>query len=434
MDLLSLIGSIDAFVALPSTLLFLGVGVYLTVQSRFVQVRTFPRLFSLISKGANHKHEKGEKTINPFHALLTAMSTTIGMGNVVGPSVAVKVGGPGALFWLVAFAFFGAVTKFTEVMLSMTFRKKLPDGNILGGPVQYLKQVSKRLSNWYGFLTVFLFAGWSAMQSNTLANILLLEGVPKPLTGMVLASIVFFVLIGGIQRIGAVASKLVPIMFIAYVTFTFGILFKDTSALINAIRLIFAHIFSPAAAAGGFLGATVFSALRTGVLRNMYITEAGIGTSSIAHAMADTNHYRDQAILAMFSVIADMILSVLSGLLVIVTGMWMQEGPISNTQVYEIFKTLSPAMGKWVLLASISLFILTTIIGNSFNASQSFASFTHHRGMGWYYGFLAALIFAGALAYVPLVWAIMDLMLIAVAVPHLVGVLLLVHKNKKIIQ
>jgi len=434
MDLLLSISAIDNFLALPSTLLFLGVGVYLTFKSNFVQVRTFPRLFELVFKGAAHEHKDGEKTINPMHALLTAMSTTIGMGNVVGPSIAIKMGGPGALFWLVAFSFFGAVTKFTEVMLAMTLRKKLPDGNILGGPTQYLRDISPRLGNWYGFLTVFLFAGWSAMQSNALADIFYLEGVPKALTGFLLAIIVFLVLLGGIQRIGAVASKLVPVMFVAYVVFTLAILFRDTGALINAIRLIFAHIFTPAAAAGGFLGATVFSALRIGIVRNMYITEAGIGTSSISHAMADTDNHRDQAILAMFSVIADMILSVLSGLLVIVTGMWMQAGEISNTQVYEIFRSVSPGMGRWVLLASISLFVLTTTIGNSFNASQSFASFTHHRGMGWYTLFLAVLIFLGALARVPLVWAMMDLMLVLVAVPHLIGVLLLVRKHKGLIR
>lgn len=434
MDLLSLIVSIDRFLAGPSTLLFLGVGVYLSLQSRFIQVRAFPKFLKLISRQNTHKDEKNAKTINPFHALFTAMSTTIGMGNVVGPCVAIQTGGPGALFWLVAFTFFGSVTKFTEVMFSITFRKKLPDGNILGGPVEYLKQVSPELGKWYGGLTIFLFAGWSAMQANTLASIFYLEGIAKPATGFVLALILFVVLTGGIKRIGALSSKLVPVMFVAYVIFIMAILFKDIDALLNAFRLIFSHAFSPAAAVGGFLGATIFSAVRIGVLRNMYITEAGIGTSSIAHAMAETDKPREQAVLAMFSVIADIFLSVLSGLLVLVTGVWMESVEISNTQVYEIFRTVSPDAGKWVLLISISLFVLTTIIGNSFNASQSFASFTKHRGMGWYYLLLSAIVFLGALARVPLIWATMDLMLVFVAVPHLIGLVLLVQKNKKLIN
>ena len=433
MDILQACRGIDAFFAKPITLLFLVTGIVLTIKSRFIQFRALPRLWQLLTHGVSHHHSEKEKMINPFHALLTAMSTTIGMGNVVGPSVAVIAGGPGALFWLVVFGFFGAVTKFTEVMLAMTLRKKLSDGNILGGPTQYLKDFHPLLGKWYGIVTIFLFAGWSGMQANTLASTYALEGVSPYITGGFLAGIVFVVLLGGIKRIGEVASKLVPFMFIMYVTFAVGILVSNMAALKAAISLIFTHVFSPCAAMGGFLGASVFSAVRIGVLRNMYITESGLGTSSIPHAMADTDSPRDQSILAMFSVIADMILSTLSGLLVIVTGIWMR-GDFSNTLVYEVFKSYSPGPGKFVLLLSITLFVLTTVIGNSFNASQSFASFTKHRGLVWYYLFLCAVIFLGALVEVPLVWALMDILLVIVAVPHLIGVLVLSFKHKNLLK
>jgi alanine or glycine:cation symporter, AGCS family len=433
MDILQACRGIDAFFAMPTTVLFLVVGVTLTIKSRFIQFRALPRLWRLLTSGVKHHHNEKEKMINPFHALLTAMSTTIGMGNVVGPSIAIIAGGPGALFWLVIFGFFGAVTKFAEVMLAITLRKKLPDGNILGGPTQYLRDIHPLLGEWYGVVTVFLFAGWSGMQANTLASTYALEGISPYVTGTVLAVIVFVVLLGGIKRIGEVASKLVPFMFIMYVTFAMGILLSDISALQDAISLIFSHIFNPCAAVSGFIGATIFTAVRTGVLRNMYITESGLGTSSIAHSMADTDSARDQSILAMFSVIADMILSTLSGLLVIVTGIWMR-GDFSNTLVYEVFKSYSPGVGKFVLLISITLFVLTTVIGNSYNASQSFASFTKHRGLIWYYIFLCLVIFAGALVEVPIAWAIMDILLVVVAVPHLAGVLYLSFKHKKILD
>ncbi len=421
-------------VALPAMLLYLTVGIVLTIKTRFIQVRALPRLMRLLFGGVNHhKETKGEKSINPFHALLTAMSTTIGMGNIVGPTVAVSTGGPGALFWLVAYAFFGAVTKFAEVIFAMEYRTKLKRGEILGGPTQYLKEVSPFLAAWYGTLTMFLFAGWSGQQANTLADIFQLESVPLWVTGFLLSLIVFVVLLGGIKRIGELASKVVPFMFVLYVTFALSILFRDFGALKGAISLVFSSAFSPCAAVGGFVGASIMSAMQQGIHRSIYITEAGLGTSSIAHAMADTDRHADQAVLAMFSVAADMILSILSGLIVVVTGLWMRGG-FSNTLVYEAFKVYSPGIGQWVLLSSITLFVLTTVIGNSFNASQSFASFTKYRFMMWYYIALSVVVFFGALADVALIWKLMDLMQIMVAIPHLIGLLILAFRKGKLIH
>jgi len=433
MSILQLCLSVEDFLALPSTILFLGVSIYLSFKTRFVQIRAFPRLISLLVGGVRHHHNKTEKMINPFHALMTAMSTTIGMGNIAGPSIAIITGGPGALFWLVIYSFFGAVTRFTEVLLSITLRKKLPDGSILGGPAQYLKSVTPMLGFWYGGVTVFLFAGWSGLQANTLANVFYLESVPKWVTGLFLSAIILITLVGGIKRIGEVASKLVPFMFVLYVSFTLFILLSDLPVLAHAVGLVFSHIFTPCAALGGFLGASVFSALKTGIHRSVYITEAGLGTSSIVHAMADTDQPRDQAILAMFSVVIDMTLCVLSGLLVLVTGMWTR-GQFSSTLVYEVFRDHSSELGKWVLLASITLFVVTTVIGNSFNASQSYASFTRYRGMKWYYLFLCIVTFAGALVEMLVVWKIMDILLIVVAIPHLIGLVLLSLKYSKIIK
>lgn len=433
MDLLLACTRIENFFAYPSTVLFLIVGIFLTIKTGLVQIRALPRVIRLLTKGVEQTDNVDEKTINPFHALFTAMASTIGMGNIVGPSIAVVIGGPGALFWLVAYAFFGSVVKYSEVVFAITLRKVLPDGSILAGPTQYLRDISPLLGVWYGGVTVFLFAGWSGLQANTLASIFYLEGVDKWITGALLAGIVFVVLLGGIKRIGEVASKLVPFMFVLYVCFACFILLQDLAVLRHAFDLIFQHMFTPCAAVGGFVGATVFSAISTGIHKSAYITESGLGTSCIAHAMSDTDKPKDQAILAMFSVIADMILSVLSGLLVIVTGIWTR-GQFSNTLIYEVFCDYSPAMGKWVLLASITLFVLTTTIGNSFSASQSFASFTKYRGIFWYYVFLSVIIFVGALVQVPLAWKIMDLLLIMVAIPHLIGLILLSFKHGKLIK
>lgn len=415
---------LDEFLAFPALLLCFGVGIFLSFKTRFIQFRAFPRFIHLVTHGVKGQHAKNEKEVNPLQALFTSMATTIGMGNIVGPSVAIISGGPGALFWLALYPVIGSVTKFAEVSFSVNLRTKLPNGNILGGPTQYLKHVSWYLAQWYGVLTLILFAGWSGQQANTLANVFACEAIPQWLTGSVLAVLLFIVLKGGIARIGALASKLVPLMFVLYVAFTGTILFRHPSVLMDAIRLIFAHAFNPCAALGGFVGASVFAAMRFGVHRSIYITESGLGTSSIAHAMSDTSNPQDQAILAMFSVIADTILSVLSGLLILVSGAWIK-GEFSNILIYEVFKSYSPGFGKWVLLMSITLFVVTTIIGNSFNASQSFASFTRYRGMIPYYLFLSAIVFWGALAQVSLVWKIMDVIQVLVAIPHLLGLLYL---------
>lgn len=426
-------GYINNLVAAPAMIMFLGIGIFLTLKTRFVQIRAVPRFIKLMTHGIGYHYTKGEKAINPFHALFTAMATTIGMGNIVGPTVAIISGGPGALFWLTAYSFFGSVTKFTEVIFALGSRVKLKNGNIIGGPTQYLREVTPLLGGWYAAITMFLFAGWSAQQANTLASVFALESVPVEVTGAVLALFVFFVLVGGIQRVGQVASKLVPFMFVLYVVFALAILLVDIPALKAAIGLVFSNAFSPCAAVGGFLGATVISAMQQGIHRSIYITEAGLGTSSIAHAQADTDRHQDQAILAMFSVGADTILSILSGLIVLATGMWTRGG-FSNTLVYEAFKAHSPGLGKWILLASITLFVLTTVIGNSFNASQSFASFTRYRWMIGYYLVLAILIFCGALANVVTIWKVMDVLQLLVAIPHLAVLFVLSITKGKLLK
>jgi len=423
--------------ALPTAILFFGIALILIIKTRFLQLRGFPHFIELITSGVRGKgkfDQTGEKrTINPFHALFAAMSTTIGMGSVVGPSLAIMTGGPGALFWLVIYIFFGSITKFTEVTFALHSRVQMPDGRVVGGPMQYLKSVSVILANWYTIVMVFLFAGWSSLQSNTLATIYAQEGVPKWTIGLSLAILVWYVLKGGAKRVGLLASKLVPFMFVLYLFFALFILFKDIPALWATIQLIGRSILTPSAVVGGFLGTTFFQAMRAGMYRGVYITESGLGTSSIAHAVADTKSPTDQGILAMYSGLADIILSIVSGLLTLVTGVWNQ-GEFRSTLVYEAFKLHAPAIGQIALLISISLFVLTTVIGNSFNGTQSFSSLTKDRGILAYRMLLCIIIFFGALLPVPLVWAVMDTLLALVAIPNLIGILILAFKKPHVIE
>lgn len=437
MDLFSCFSWLDDALALPCTILFFGVGILLTIKTGFLQITGFPTFISLIKNGISRKSRQGDagemRTIDSMHALFTAMGTTIGTGNVVGPSLAIMVGGPGALFWLLLYILIGSATKFTEVVFAMHTRIKTADGHIIGGPMQYLKSVAAWMAIWYGLAMSVLMAGWSGVQANTLASILAMNSIPVWMTGATLAIFVWLVLKGGAQRVGNVAAKIVPIMFVSYVTFAFFILLRDISALKAAFGLIFSGIFTPKAAAGGLVGGSIFQALRVGIYRGIFITESGLGTSSIPHAMADAQKPTDQGILAMFSAGADAFLSLLSGLIVLVTGIWMQ-GEFRCTLVYESFLIHSPFIGKFIFIISIALFALTTAMGNSFNGRQSFAAITNYRWIQPYVLFTVFTIFLSSMLHAQLVWKIMDVVLVFVAIPNLIGLLYLAHKNPEVLK
>ena len=221
-------------------------------------------------------------------------------------------------------------------------------------------------------------------------------------------------------------------MFILYVSFSLFILFKDVAALTNAFSLIASHIFSPAAPIGGFVGASIFKAMHHGIINGVFISESGIGTASIPHAMADVKHHSDQGILAMGSTMADILLSSISGLLILVTG--IMRGEPSSTLVYEVFKVYTPFVGHIILLISVSLFVLTTVIGNSFNGLQNFTSLSRGRWTFAYLSILIVCIFTGAILPTPLVWEIMNTILVVAAIPNLLGLLYLAFKYPNVLK
>lgn len=414
-----------AVFALPTTILFFGAALFFSIRIRFGQVTQFPRFIALLTQKSNHDHDSIEQTINPLHALFTAMATTIGMGNIVGPSIAIFTGGPGALLWLLLYIFFGAATKFFEVIAALKTRIVNADGSLIGGPLIYLKTVSPFIAYTYGFIMIFLLASWSSLQANTLSSILVLNSVPLWLTGLALALFLVTVLSGGAERVGYLASKLVPAMFILYISVALFILCKDPVTLWSTILLIFKSACHPSAAIGGFAGTTLMQAMQAGLYQGVFITESGIGTASIPHAVARTSNYTDQAILAMCATISDMTLAGLSGLLVLVTGVW-QTGNFRSTLIYEAFKMYAPGFGSYILLLSLSLFILTTILGNSFNGTQIFRSITKKVDPRFYIAFVTGVVFMGALMPATIVWKLMETILACAMIPNVVGLLILV--------
>ena len=419
-----LMSSLDA----PLTLLFLCTGMFLTFYFVFPQFRYVHSFFKLLQQKDFTKSSKN--TLSPLQALLTAMSTSLGMGNIAGPPLAIAIGGPGALLWLLIYTFFGAITKFVEVTLAVFFKEKAPDGTIIGGPSIYLKKIHPYLGYWYAFITMFLLAGWSSLQSRTLAEVYAKAGIPELYTGLLSAAFIFYMLMGGAKRVAEFSTRLVPIMCGIYFFASMLILLQNIPALLQAFHDIFVYAFTPMAAVGGFAGSSVLMAARQGIFKGVFITEAGVGTAGIPHAMAQTEVAKHQGILALYSVGVDAFFCTLSGLIALVTGVW-QSGNISNALIFDAFSAAFPRTGPVILTISITLFALSTALGNSFNGSKSFASFTRNKYIILYYAFASILILLGAITQTPTLWAIMDLMLPLVAIPNLIGCIYLVIRYRK---
>lgn len=425
---------INSYIAIPAIIIFLSVAITLTLKLKFPQFRAFPKFKKIITGNISEIKSQDTKTISPFAALFTSMATTIGVGNIVGPSMAIAIGGPGALFWLLVYIFFGSILKFVEVSFSVYARKISDSGDILGGPAQYLKLITPALGNWYAFLTIFLFTIWSSIQVNTIACICSAENIPNWLSGALAVAILLIVVLGGVKRIGHFASTLVPIKFLLYVTFATIIIFKNIANLPESIKLVFDSAFSLKAIMGSSLGIAMLVALKEGIYKAIFITESGIGTGSIAHALSNVKKPSDQGILAMYSAMADFLLCTLSGLLTLVTGVW-KTNKLSNTLIYEAFKSNSPIYGgQIILIFAVFLFVVTALIGNTYNGSQSFGAFTKNKYIKSYYIIAALFAFSGALIEMPFLWNLMDIVLVLVAIPNIFGILYLAYKHSHVLD
>ncbi|MFA5998490.1 MAG: amino acid carrier protein [Candidatus Babeliales bacterium] len=412
----------------PLACIFLSSGIILSFITKFPQLRKFKQFLHIIQlKKSQHSTQN---TLSPMQALYTAMSTSLGMGNILTPPIAIAIGGPGALFWMAIYAFFGSVTKFTEVTFAVKYKRYAKDGSIIGGPTGYLYQVHPFLASWYGTLSIFLFSSWSALQSKALAATYAYHGVPEPVTGLIIAIFVLFMLISGTKTIGFFASKAVPLMYTTYLFSSFFIIFANIPALKSAIISIFTHAFCPTAAVGGFLGSTALMGLRQGIFKGAFTTEAGVGTAAIPHAYSDTDSATNQGILGMYSIFMNTFLSIISGLVTLVTGVWTM-GKVSNDLAMHAFKIALPIFGTFALTTTVTICIIGATLGNSFNGSKCFGFLTNNRWLTIYYGFVCFFIFLGAIVDTPMLWDIADLILPLIVLPNIAGLFILTLRHRK---
>ena len=403
-------------------------GIVLTAGLKLATIRKIPYAFGLLLKG-RHSSESGD--IPPFSALMTAMSATVGTGNIAGVATAIAMGGPGALFWMWCIALIGMATKYSEAVLAVRFREQDERGNYVGGPMYYIKNGMGQNWAWLGglFALFGLLAGFgigNTVQSNSVADALeATYSVPHPVTGAILAIIAGLVLLGGIKRIGQVASKLVPTMALLYVVTGLIFILLNIRAVPDAIVLIVDSAFNGHAAVGGFAGAGIMAAIRFGVARGVFSNEAGLGSAPIAHAAAQTDDPVKQGFIAMLGTFIDtIIICSITGLVIVMSGAWTQ-GASGAELTQQAFDILGYNYGAHVVSIGLALFAFTTILGWSYY-SERCAEYLFGTKIIMPFRLLWILaIPAGTILSLDFVWLLADVLNAMMAIPNLIALLVL---------
>ena len=423
-----IIDQINGFVWGPVMLtLLLGTGIFLTIGLKGMTISHIPYAFKQLFKG---RQGSGDGEISPFNALMTSLSSTIGMGNIAGVATAIGLGGPGALFWMWCAAFVGMATKYAEAVLAVNYRETDEAGRKVGGPMYYIKNGLGDKWKWLGgaFALFGSLAGFglaNTVQSNAVSQVLETNfNVPTVVSGMVMAVLVGGVLLGGIKRIASVAGKLVPFMAALYMTATFIILVVNAPAIPAAIILVVDSAFNGAAATGGFAGATLMLALRMGIARGIFSNEAGLGSAPIAHAAAETNSPVRQGTIAMLGTFIDtLIICTMTGLVLIVTGVWSGE-PQGAAMTLAAFTGALP-YGDIILSLCVALFAFTTMLGWSYYGERCAEFLLGTRVITPFRVLWVIGIFVGTQMSLELVWKMTDALNGLMAIPNLIALLLL---------
>lgn len=428
-----IVGSINAIVWGPWMLaLILGTGIYLSIGLRCLPIRKIGHGFRLLFQGRKLKNRKGsgDGDISPFNALMTSLSATVGTGNIVGVATAIGIGGPGALFWMWCTALVGMATKYGEAVLAVEYRETDARGKKVGGPMYYIRNGLG--PNWAWLALLFALFGTLAgfgigntVQANSVADALYTSfAIPEHISGLAMMVLVGAVLLGGIKRIANVAGALVPLMAGLYLLATAIILLMNFTAIPDAIVLVVKSAFSPVAAGGGFAGATIMMALRMGVARGVFSNEAGLGSAPIAHAAAETDSPVKQGTIAMLGTFIDtLVICTMTGLVLIITNAWSsgEEGAALTTLAF----TSELPFGDKIVAVSLALFAFTTILGWSYYGERCAEYLFGVRVIIPFRILWVLAVYVGATRELSEVWGVADTLNGLMAIPNLIGLLLL---------
>ena len=430
MDFMNILSSIDGFIWGPPLLILLvGTGIMLTIRLNFLQIFSLPRALKMIF-ARNKDTSKHEGDINSFKALCTALAATIGTGNIVGVATAIKAGGPGALFWMWVAAFFGMATKYSECLLAVKYRNIDANGEVAGGPMHYIEnglgEKFKPLAVMFavcGVLVAYFGIGTFA-QVNAIVEITKISlGVSTEVVAVVLTLLVTAVTIGGLKSISNVASKVVPTMAVIYFIAVVGFLIVFSDKIPAAFSLIITSAFNPTAAAGGFLGATVMIAMRSGVARGVFSNESGLGSAPIVAAAAKVKWPAQQGLISMTGTFFDtIIICTLTGLTLIISGLWT--GDLNGAALTQAaFSTAYPVFGKYILTVGLVLFAFTTILGWNYYGERCMEYLVGVKGILPYRIVFIILIACGAFIKLEAIWTLADIVNGLMAIPNLIALI-----------
>lgn len=424
----AIVGKVGAFAwGPPMLILLVGTGFWLTFALRGLQFTKLAHaLYLALIKRKEDTDEPGD--ITHFQALMTALSATVGTGNIAGVATAIAIGGPGALFWMWITGLVGMATKYAEAVLAVKYRVVDENGEMAGGPMYY---ISKGLNMpWLGavfavFASIAAFGIGNMVQSNSVADAVQATfNVPPAVTGVALMVLSAAVILGGIKSIGKVTSVLVPIMIFFYVVAALYIIITNIAGVPAALAFIVKQAFNPTAATGGFAGAGIMLAIRMGVARGVFSNESGLGSAPIAAAAAQTKNPVSQALVSMTQTFIDtIIVCTMTGLVLILTGLW-SSGQTGAELTTSAFAAGMPG-GQYVVTVGIILFAYSTMLGWCYYGEKSIEYLFGVKSIMPYRIVFITLIGVGAIAKLSFVWNLSDTLNGLMAVPNLIGLLLL---------
>ncbi|MCY7087732.1 alanine/glycine:cation symporter family protein [Streptococcus oralis] len=426
--MLELLKALDAFVWGPPLLLLLvGTGIYLTIRLGLLQLARLPKAFQLI-----FTKDKGHGDVSSFAALCTALAATVGTGNIIGVATAIKVGGPGALFWMWMAAFFGMATKYAEGLLAIKYRTKDANGAVAGGPMHYILlgmgEKWRPLAIFFalaGVLVALLGIGTFTQVNSITESIQNTAQVNPAITALILSIFVGIAVFGGLKSISKVSTAVVPFMAIVYILGTLTVILFNIEKVPATLALIFTSAFSPVAAVGGFAGASIRMAIQNGVARGVFSNESGLGSAPIAAAAAKTNEPVEQGLISMTGTFIDtLIICTLTGLTILVTGVW--SGDLNGVALTQsAFSTVFSYFGPAILTIFLVLFAFTTILGWNYYGERCFEFLFGVRFIWLYRVVFVVMVLLGGFIELDMVWIIADIVNALMALPNLIALLVL---------
>ncbi|HEP1840539.1 TPA: sodium:alanine symporter family protein [Streptococcus suis] len=413
----------------PLLLLLVGTGVYFTLRLGVFQIGKLPTAFRLIFSS----DQSGQGDVSSFAALCTALAATVGTGNIVGVATAITTGGPGALFWMWVAAFFGMATKYAEGFLAIKYRTKDANGQAAGGPMHYITlgmgQKWKPLAIFFaisGVLVALLGMGTFSQVNSIASSMSASFGLAPQFVSIVTAISIAFFIFGGIEKISDVSTKIVPFMAILYILASLIVLVVHWNELLPTLGLVLKSAFSPAAAVGGFVGATVKEAIQRGIARGVFSNESGLGSAPIAAAAAKSDNPVEQGLISMTGTFIDtIIICTLTGLTILVTGQWSVEGLEGAPLTQAAFATVFGNTGSIALTISLVLFAFTTILGWSYYGERCIEFLFGTKSILPYRLVFVTMVALGGFLKLDLIWTIADIVNGLMALPNLIALLAL---------